>query len=87
MWHVYILHCNDGSLYTGITNDLKKRVDRHNGGDGAKYTRTRRPVKLVHSESFSSKGKALTRELEIKDFNRENKERLIKFGPDFKNFR
>ena len=80
MWHVYILRCNDGSLYTGITNDLQKRVDSHNDGNGSKYIRSRRPVKLVYKEQFSTKSEALKREIEIKNFSRESKKRLIKFG-------
>ena len=80
MWFVYIVRCNDGTLYTGITNDLQKRINRHNDGSGATYTKIRRPVKLVYKEEFNTKGEALKREIEIKDFSRENKKKLIKFG-------
>ncbi len=78
MWYVYIARCNDGSLYTGIAKDLQKRVDKHNDGSGAKYTRARRPVKLVYSETFSAKGKALSREIEIKCLTAEEKRKLVK---------
>ena len=75
---VYILRCKDGTLYTGSTNDLKKRVHAHNNlKGGAKYTRARRPVKLVYSEKCESLGVARKREAEIKKLTREEKLRLI----------
>ena len=77
MWYVYIIQCRDGSLYTGITNDLAKRLDAHNAGLGAKYTRSRLPVLLVHSERFRAKGRALSREMAIKGFDRKRKLALI----------
>ena len=77
MWSVYIVQCRDGSLYTGITNDLVKRLDAHNAGLGAKYTRSRLPVLLVHSERFRAKGRALSREMAIKGFDRKRKLVLI----------
>lgn len=80
MWYVYILQCNDGSLYTGITNDLQKRIDTHNDGSGSKYIRSRRPVKLVYKEEFSTKSEALKKEAKIKSFDKENKKALIKYG-------
>ena len=61
MNYVYILRCADGSLYTGWTNDLKKRVKTHNAGKGAKYTKTRLPVELVYYEEYEEKGEALSR--------------------------
>ncbi|MFA5276180.1 MAG: GIY-YIG nuclease family protein, partial [Candidatus Omnitrophota bacterium] len=67
-WHIYIVECSDKSYYTGITTDLVKRVDRHNSGNGAKYTRARRPVSLVYSEECISKSEAKRREVEIKSF-------------------
>jgi len=79
-WQVYILKCRDNSFYTGITTDLKKRIARHNSGDGARYTRARRPVSLIYSERCASKSDAKKREIAIKSFSRENKESLIKGG-------
>ena len=61
MNYVYILRCADGSLYTGWTNDLEKRVKTHNAGKGAKYTKTRLPVELVYYEEYEEKGEALSR--------------------------
>jgi putative endonuclease len=77
MWYVYIVQCRDGNLYTGITNDLKKRLGAHNAGRGAKYTRSRLPVRLLHSERFRAKGRALSREMAIKAFDRKRKLALI----------
>tara|TARA_B100001113_G_C20729732_1_gene457404 strand:+ start:308 stop:547 length:240 start_codon:yes stop_codon:yes gene_type:complete len=76
-WYVYILKCNDNSLYTGITNDLNKRVATHNSGKGAKYTKTRTPVSLIYKESFETKAESLKREIEIKKLNRKEKLALI----------
>ena len=78
MNYVYILLCADGSLYTGWTNDLKKRVAAHNAGKGAKYTKARRPVTLVYSEAFETKQQAMRREWEIKRLSRQEKLLLIK---------
>lgn len=77
IWTIYILQCGDGTFYTGITNDLKKRLAAHDKGAGAKYTRGRGPVKLVHSEWRKSKSMALKREIEIKKMNRIEKLKLI----------
>ena len=78
-YFVYILECKDGSLYTGSTNDIEKRVRTHNTAKtGAKYTKARRPVKLVHSESFETKSEALKREAVIKKLSREEKLGLLK---------
>jgi putative endonuclease len=74
---VYILHCSDDTLYTGYTTDLARRVAEHAAGDGAKYTRGRTPVQLVYAEALSSQGAAMSREYEIKQFTRAQKERLI----------
>jgi len=74
---VYILKCIDNSLYTGYTTDVNKRCNVHNRGKGAKYTRTRLPVKLVYVEEFSTKSEALKREYQIKQMTRKQKERLI----------
>lgn len=78
-WSVYILRCSDGSLYTGITTDLSRRVDEHNGNDqlAARYTRCRRPVVLVYSESCDGRSAASQREYAIKQMKRSVKEHLI----------
>ena len=76
-WKVYIVSCCDGSLYTGITTDIEKRIAVHNAGKGAKYTRSRRPVKLAWSEDCGDHSSALRRELEIKGMSREDKLRMI----------
>ena len=78
MNYVYILECADGTLYTGWTTDVQKRVRTHNAGKGAKYTRPRRPVKLVYTENFESKSDALRREYQIKQLSRAQKLLLIK---------
>ncbi|MCR5547049.1 MAG: GIY-YIG nuclease family protein [Lachnospiraceae bacterium] len=75
--YTYILECADGSLYTGYTPDLKKRLETHNAGKGAKYTRGRRPVKLVYSEEYDTKEEAMRREYQIKHLKREEKLALI----------
>jgi len=75
--YTYILECADGTLYTGWTNDLEKRVMAHNKGKGGKYTRTRLPVRLVYSESFETKQQAMQREYAIKQLTRSEKEKLI----------
>ena len=76
-WYVYIIECKDGKLYTGITNDLENRVKKHNRGQGCKFTKCRTPVKLLRSEELCSKGKALSREAQIKTLTRERKLALI----------
>ena len=72
-WTVYILECADTTLYTGITNDLDKRLASHDRGTGAKYTRGRGPHKVVYTEWHRTKGRALKREAEIKSLNRTQK--------------
>lgn len=74
---VYILKCKDGTLYTGWTNDLNRRVAAHNAGQGAKYTKSRRPVELLYFEELSSKSEALKREAAIKKMSRSEKLRMI----------
>lgn len=74
---VYVLECGDGSLYTGYTTDLERRVTEHEAGEGAKYTRGRGPFRVVHRESFGSRGAALSREASIKALSRTEKERLV----------
>ena len=79
IWHVYMVRCSDGTLYTGITNDLKKRIEAHNSGkEGARYTRSRRPVKLVYSEQVESKSAAAKLEYQLKKLPRLKKIRLTK---------
>ena len=77
-WSVYILRCRDGSLYTGVTNDLDSRVAAHQSGRGARYTAGRRPVTVVYNEPAESKSAALKRELQIKRWSKAKKEALIK---------
>ena len=73
MNYTYILECNDGTLYTGWTNNLEKRIKAHNDGKGAKYTRARLPVKLVYFEEFESSVDAQKREYQIKRLKRSEK--------------
>ena len=77
MCYVYILECSDKSLYTGWTNDINKRIECHNSGKGAKYTRGRLPVKLVYFELLDNKSLALKREIEIKKLSKKDKLLLI----------
>ena len=76
--YVYILRCADGTFYTGWTTDLTARVATHNAGKGAKYTKTRRPVKLLHVEYFDTKEEAMSREYAIKQLSRAEKIHLVK---------
>lgn len=78
-WITYIVRCSDNTLYTGITVDLDRRIKEHNSGEkGAKYTRGRRPVELVHSEDFTSRAEAAKREAAIKKMRPEKKRTLVK---------
>ncbi len=77
-WYVYILRCGDGTLYTGSTDDVPRRLAAHRSGKGAKYTRGRGPLELVYQEEVPDKSAALKREIEIKRLTRQEKERLIK---------
>ena len=77
MNYTYILKCNDGTLYTGWTNNIDKRLKDHNDGKGAKYTKARRPVELVYYEEFESKEEAMKREYAIKQLSRKQKEQLL----------
>lgn len=79
-WLVYLLRCSDGSLYTGITNDLPKRLKAHAAGKASRYTRSRLPVTLAYSESQKSKSAALKREAAIKRLRRAEKDRLVAKG-------
>ena len=76
-WKLYILLCGDGTLYTGITTDIQRRLEEHRSGKGAKYTRGRGPLELVYYEECADQSDALKRELEIKAMPREHKLKLI----------
>ncbi len=76
-WIVYILRCADGTLYTGITNDLDRRLSQHESGRGAKYTKGRGPFQLVYNESCDGRGHASMREIEIKLLDKQQKLRLV----------
>ena len=77
-WYVYLVKTNQDTLYCGYTNNIDKRIAAHNNGKGAKYTKTRRPVILVYSESFDNKTDAMKREWQIKQLTRKQKQLLIK---------
>lgn len=82
MNYTYIVRCRDGSLYTGWTNNLEKRIKDHNAGNGAKYTKSRRPVVLAYYEQFATKEEAMRREWEIKQLKRQEKQDLVeRFRP------
>ncbi len=76
-WTVYILRCADGTLYTGITNDLERRIAEHASGQGAQYTKGRSPLQLVYQESCPGRGLASKREIEIKSLGRKAKLLLV----------
>ena len=78
MNYTYIVRCKDNSLYTGRTNNLEKRIEAHNTGKGAKYTKTRGPVELVYYEQFETKEEAMSREYAIKQMTKKQKEKLVK---------
>ncbi len=80
-WHVYVLRCADGSLYTGIARDLADRIARHNAGKGARYTRARRPVELVYAERAADRPAALRREHAIKRLSAADKRELVASRP------
>jgi len=77
-WYVYILGCVDESLYIGTTNDIEKRVAKHNAGKGAKYTKGRTPVKVLYSACFNSRSEACAEEYKLKKYSRQQKLALIK---------
>ena len=79
-WTVYILRCADGTLYTGITNNLSRRIAKHESGQGAKYTKGRGPFQLVFEEVFQSRGLASKRENKIKALDRKTKLLLVSGG-------
>lgn len=82
-WFVYILRCSDGSFYTGITKNIEQRLKAHNAGNGAKYTRGRKPVALLFQERHPNLSSARRREEEIKKLERRNKEKLVLDFPRF----
>lgn len=77
MNYIYIVKCSDKTFYTGWTNDLEKRIEMHNSGKGAKYTKARLPVELVYYEAFDTKEEAMSREWHIKRLSRSEKQKLI----------
>lgn len=77
MNYTYIVRCRDSTFYTGWTTNIEKRIEVHNSGKGAKYTKSRRPVELVYFEEFNTKEEAMRREYEIKQMTRKKKEKLI----------
>jgi predicted GIY-YIG superfamily endonuclease len=79
-WSVYIVRCNDGTLYTGIAKDVPRRCKQHNAGTASKYTRSRLPVKLVYQEVHPGQSSALKREIAIKAMTRREKLALIRLG-------
>ena len=80
MWFVYIIKCVDGSLYTGSTNDLASRFEKHKSGKGAKYTRSHKPQRIVFSKKYVNKIKALEKEREIKNLTRKEKIEFIQMN-------
>jgi predicted GIY-YIG superfamily endonuclease len=76
-WYVYILKCRDGTLYTGITNDLSRRAAEHNSGTASRYTRSRRPVQIIYKEPCSNRSAALKKEYAVKSLTRKEKEDYI----------
>ena len=78
IWYLYVLRCGDGTLYTGITTDVQRRLATHRAGKGAKYTRGRGPLELVYQESCGTHSDALKRELAVKAMKRAEKEQLWK---------
>ena len=79
-WFVYMVKCKDGSIYTGISNDVEDRIKEHNSGQGGKYTASKRPVRLIFQEEQTDKSSALKRERQIKNWSRVKKEALSRFG-------
>ena len=75
--YVYVLRCADDTLYTGYTTDPERRLREHNAGEGAKYTRGRTPVEIVYREAYDTKSAAMSREYEIKQLSRRQKDRLV----------
>lgn len=80
-WYLYLLECCDGSFYTGITNNLERRFKMHNDGKASRFTRSRRPVKMLYQEKLKSRTQALVRECAVKALPRKKKEELIGLCP------
>jgi putative endonuclease len=76
-WTLYVIRCRDGSLYTGVTTDLDRRLQQHNAGKGGAYTRAKRPVRLIYSESHPDRSAALKGEARMKALSKTEKERLL----------
>lgn len=79
-WYVYIVECSDTKLYTGITNNLERRLKQHNSGCGCRFTKYRNPVKLLYTEDYTTKAQALSREARIKQLTRAEKLKLMEEG-------
>ena len=77
-YFIYLVECSDRSYYCGYTNDLNKRIETHNKGNGGKYTKRRLPVELIYSEEFETRSEAMKRECAIKKFSRRQKEELVR---------
>ena len=77
-WFVYIVRCSDNSLYTGITTNIERRLNQHNNGKGAAYTRSHMPVELVYKEGFKNRSEASKREHDLKKLGKQEKELLVK---------
>ena len=81
VWYLYVLQCSDGTYYTGVTTDVKRRLNEHNNSSrGSKYTKTRRPVKLIYFSEFENRSSAQKAEYRFKKLKREQKERAIDEG-------
>lgn len=83
-YYFYLVRCNDKTLYSGYTSNIKEREYAHNIGEGAKYTRRRLPIKIVYWEKFDTRIEAMRREAQVKSWRREKKENLIKYGKPYK---
>jgi len=80
-WFIYIAKCSDNTLYIGISNDVAKRINKHNSGKGAQYTKGRTPIKLLYQEEHLNKSEARKREIQLKGWSRKKKERLMNLVP------
>jgi len=80
MYYIYLIQCNDGSFYTGVTSNLKRRFQEHKTKSGSWHTKIYRPIKIIYTEEYQTKLEALEREKQIKGWRREKKLNLIKFG-------
>lgn len=80
LWHLYILRCQDGSLYTGVTKDLARRFKMHNDGKASRYTRVRRPVEMIYHQECGSRTQALVRECAVKSLPKKKKLEIVNAG-------